>query len=357
VQPFGTKGWRFYNPYGDVVWEGSLDQLSSIYDIADADVGDEAAFFLVEAAKNADRGIKNNPGRRSGSQATKTIGDATRVLQKQFRDLAKLTRVGRRNLIDGMRHGEDGYLLTVEDAYVIPTAAYPFFDDESARSWINKGDFTAITVVFWNGRSWTPVENTGSPRRAAEKLLELSSASEVRAAIKKAPSFAKSRNNPCGTRPPGVSQATKTFENFNEYPSKGASKFAREIIVPERMPSPGPCRWLTYRSNKWNDGTHDYIHTIASYPRVKCAMAGENYPTIKIPAKVREATTLTQIGLRALGFAFEYDDDEYEAKVPAGTEWFWSQTARALYLIQNKRKLVAVIWGGNLNVEPRGIVG
>ena len=166
------------------------------------------------------------------------------------------------------------------------------------------------------------------------------------------------RDNPGrSTRPPGVSQATKTFEGFNEYPSKGASKFAREIIVPERMPYPGPCRWVTYRSDKWKNGTHDYIHTITSYPRVKCVMAGEDYPTVKVPLAVRNATTLTQIGLRALGFAFEYDDDEYEAKVPAGTEWFWSQTARALYLIQNKRKLIAVIWGGNLNVEPRGIVG
>jgi hypothetical protein len=86
-------------------------------------------------------------------------------------------------------------------------------------------------------------------------------------------------------------------------------------------------------------------------------MAGGKYPTVKVPLAVRNATTLTQIGLRALGFAFEYDDDEYEAKVPAGTEWFWSPTAKALYLIQNKRKLIAVIWGGKLNVEPRGIVG
>jgi hypothetical protein len=174
----------------------------------------------------------------------------------------------------------------------------------------------------------------------------------------------QTRRNPSrprrSVRPPGVpgeSQAIKTFEGFNEYPSKGASKFAREIVIPERMPSPGPCRWVTYRSDKWNNGTHDYIHTITSYPRVKCAMAGENYETVKVPAKVRNATTLTQVGLRALGFAFEYDDDEYEASVPAGTEWFWSQTARALYLIQNKRKLIAVIWGGKLNVEPRGIVG
>ncbi len=167
------------------------------------------------------------------------------------------------------------------------------------------------------------------------------------------------RDNPRirSTRPPGVSQATKTFEDFNEYPSKGVSKFAREIVVPERMPYPGPCRWVTYRSDKWKNGTHDYIHTIASYPRVKCVMAGEDYPTVKVPLAVRNATTLTQIGLRALGFAFEYDGDECEAKVPAGTEWFWSQTARALYLIANKRKLVALVWGGDLNVEPRGIVG
>jgi hypothetical protein len=86
-------------------------------------------------------------------------------------------------------------------------------------------------------------------------------------------------------------------------------------------------------------------------------MAGEDYPTVKVPLAIRNATTLTQIGLRALGFAFEYDGDEHEAKVPAGTEWFWSQTARALYLIQKKRQLIAVVWGGNLNVEPRGIVG
>lgn len=158
-------------------------------------------------------------------------------------------------------------------------------------------------------------------------------------------------------RPPGVSQAAETFEGFNEYEAKGAYRFAKEIVVPDRIPIAGPCKWVTYKSDKWNDGTHDYIHTITSYPRVKCGLLGYDYPTKIVPAKVRDVTTVTQIGLRALGFAFERDGEEFEAKLPTGTEWFWSQTGRSLYLIQKKRKLVAVIWGGELNIEPRGIVG
>jgi hypothetical protein len=318
-----------------------------------------------------------------------------------------------------MQDGDEPALLRVEDAYVGPSASYFRDQQPTSARWLRDGDFVDMSVIWWNGRSWTPVENTSDPKRAARKLLELSSVREMREAIKKAPSYS-TRDNPdpkdnpyyyrselkkipkekrqldygdyeetdplgfhitqpdmydaetTGTwsreqtranpsrrsvRPPGVSQATKTFESFNEYPSKGVSKFAKEIVVPERMPSPGPCRWVTYRSDKWKNGTHDYIHKISSYPRVKCVMAGEDYPTVKVPLKVRNATTLTQIGLRALGFAFEYDGEEYEAKVPAGTEWFWSQSARALYLIQNKRKLIALVWGGQLNVEARGIVG
>jgi hypothetical protein len=163
------------------------------------------------------------------------------------------------------------------------------------------------------------------------------------------------RGNPAP--PPGAPQATKTFESFNDYPSKGTFKFDREIVVPERMPVAGPCKWVTYKSDKWGDGTHDYIHKITSYPRVKCALVGGDFPERTIPAKIRSAKTLSQIGLRALGFAYDQDGEEVEAKVPRGTEWFWSQSGRALYLIHNKRKLVAVIWGGKLNVEPRGIVG
>jgi hypothetical protein len=166
------------------------------------------------------------------------------------------------------------------------------------------------------------------------------------------------RSNPrAASMPPGAHQARKTFEGFNDYASKGAFKFKREIVVPEMVPVPGPCRWVTYKSDKWNDGTYDYIHTISSYPKVKCGMIGEDYPKRRVPAKVREAKTLSQIGLRALGFAFERDGDEFEAKLPKGTEWFWSKSGRALYLIHGKSRLVAIIWGGKLDVEPRGIVG
>jgi hypothetical protein len=307
AKPYGKDGWKFYDPYGDIVWQGSLAQLSNIYDIADSDIGDSAAFYLVEEAQKEDSKVRSNP---CGSRTDHRDNPRQKYQSITPQELLELKPGDRIEVKIPTGHKLQGVV-----------DHFPTFDE----------------VAFIDDRDGHFIVNVWQ----IEKVLS------------------KKRSNPGRrtARPPGVSQAVKTFEDFNEYPSKGASKFAREIIIPERMPCPGPCRWVTYRSDKWNDGTHDYIHTITSYPRVKCAMAGENYPTVKVPAKVRNATTLTQIGLRALGFAFEYDDDEYEAKVPAGTEWFWSQTARALYLIQNKRKLVAVIWGGKLNGEPRGIVG
>jgi hypothetical protein len=164
------------------------------------------------------------------------------------------------------------------------------------------------------------------------------------------------RGNP--DAPPQFQAAKRAFEGFHDYEMRQAGKFAREIVIPERLPFAGPCKWVTYRSDKWQDGTHDYIHEIESYPSVKVALPGERFDKdVPIPQRVRDAVTLSQIGLRALGFAYEDGDAEVEAKLPKDAEWFWSPTGKALYCIKARRKLVALIWGGNLDVEPRGIVG
>lgn len=163
------------------------------------------------------------------------------------------------------------------------------------------------------------------------------------------------RSNPAN--PPQANAAIKTFEGFHAYDHKTVEKFKREVKVPEYMEYAGPCLWVLYRSDKWNDGTHDYIHTIESYPKVKCCYPGSGGQKIRVPAKVRDATTVALLGLRALGFAYKQDGEEYEAKVPADSEWFWSPSAKALYCIGGRSRLLSVIWGGRLDVEPRGIVG
>lgn len=159
---------------------------------------------------------------------------------------------------------------------------------------------------------------------------------------------------------PQLKKAKEVFEGFHAYDMTHADEFKREITIAERMPYLGKCVWLTYRSDKWGDGTHDYIHTIESYPKVKIAVPNdpEYTKTIAIPKRVREAVTVSLIGLRADGFGFtDHDGHDQEAKFPRSSQWFWSPTGKALYCVQSKRTLLAVIWGGDLDVKPRGIVG
>lgn len=163
------------------------------------------------------------------------------------------------------------------------------------------------------------------------------------------------RDNP--GEPRDLQRAVDTFEGFNDYEIRGYERFAKEIRVPARLPFVGPCKWVTYRSNKWNDGTHDYIHTIESFPSVRLCVPGEDFDEVSVPARVRNATTLAQIGTQALGAGFENDAGESELRVPRGSQWYWSPSAKALYLIAKRERLVAVLWGGRLDVEPRGIVG
>ncbi len=157
-------------------------------------------------------------------------------------------------------------------------------------------------------------------------------------------------------KPPGLDRALGVFEGFNKYDAKDIGTLP--FSIPAEIYLGGPCVWVTYRSDKWSDGTHDYIHKIESYPRVKCGLvARRTSKRVKVPQRIQGDQTLTMIGLRALGFAYMDDaGDEIEAKTP-DSQWFWSSKGRALLAVQEKRKLVAIIWGGDLDVEARGIVG
>lgn len=157
-------------------------------------------------------------------------------------------------------------------------------------------------------------------------------------------------------KPPGFERAIKVFAGFNKYDARNVGKLPFEI--PAEVYLGGPCSWVTYRSDKWNDGTHDYIHKIDSYPRVKCGLVSiRGSRRIKVPKKIQGTQTLTQLGLKCLGFAYIDDAGEEAEMATPNCLWFWSAKGKALLAVQGRRKLVAIIWGGKLDVEPRGIVG
>lgn len=152
-----------------------------------------------------------------------------------------------------------------------------------------------------------------------------------------------------------VERAAKLYTDFHAYDPRDVREL--KVNAPSSARAGGPCVWVTYRSDKWNDGTHDYIHEIES--RVKAAdLASSDGKTIAIPQRIFQKQVYTQLGNAALGMAYRKDGAVAEVKFPRGTIWLWSAKGKALIAVHRpKGKVLGVVWGGRLGVEPRGIVG
>jgi hypothetical protein len=76
-----------------------------------------------------------------------------------------------------------------------------------------------------------------------------------------------------------------------------------------------------------------------------------------VPAFIRDADSLVLLG-DCLGFTYE---NEYGEAIEASAtnplpELYTIPSGRALVVVQSKRTVLALLWGGKLGVEARGIV-
>jgi hypothetical protein len=157
-----------------------------------------------------------------------------------------------------------------------------------------------------------------------------------------------------------IRRAVKLFEGFHEYEMKDTGRFDPKLTIPRFVFSPGACAEVRYRSNKWGDGSILYYHPIDSFPKVTVGLLRqhEGKPR-RLPAAVSSMDqALIRIG-SCVKDSVIFEDGEGDASVsfPAKSEWFFSPSSRALFVISQRRHLHCVIWGGKLNVENRGIVG
>lgn len=324
-------------------WEGALvDGGAAIVEYVEVQGDDRRQLeqkieALVDAHRAHGRGPRKNPGHRDRDEMLRSV-------QLQLEDGVDEDEIADR--IDAYYDWRSmGYGHVDEVIDEAKTEAQ--YTNPKGRGRRRVAD---VRRELWRRRAF--------PREALEVAEETAEEAMRRAIRQSAERRQRQRQRKNPADPPQLRSAVKTFEGFHQYDHKDVGQFKREIIVPERMSYAGPCLWVTYKSDKWGEGTHDYVHKIESYPKVKCCIVEDTGKTIKVPARVRDATTLSLIGLRALGFAFEDGKDgETEAKLPRSAEWFWSPSAKALYCIENRSTLAAVIWGGKLDVEPRGIVG
>lgn len=175
------------------------------------------------------------------------------------------------------------------------------------------------------------------------------------------------RRNPSSSSTDVSPRAISMYRGFHQKEPTKIGAFHPDLEIPDTAICVGDAVHVLYKSDKLNpetsedEGWIDYIHEhdggVMVY-RCDRAAASEGDP-VKVPAWIRQAA---EGGLVCLGFCqgFSYrDDDGHERKAKGKAplpELYTLKSGKALLVIQGKRTLLALIWGGRLGVEPRGIV-
>ena len=155
-----------------------------------------------------------------------------------------------------------------------------------------------------------------------------------------------------------LSRGVKKYLDFHDLDVKDIGSFSSKVSIPPEGRLLGIGKWVTYRSDKWErPKKYDYIHDFGT--GIRCVtFRGSDGSVVRVPVSYQRVETLVLLGT-CLGFAFLTEDgEEMEAK-PQGRkpELYCTPSGRALFVVQDKKQILAGMWGGKLGVESRGIVG
>lgn len=161
------------------------------------------------------------------------------------------------------------------------------------------------------------------------------------------------------SQPPGV----RKYVEFHQFSPRKIGRFHSSFEIPREAKLAGPAVNVLYHSDKLNpttledEGWIDYIHEHEAGVNLYRTDAGFDGPIRKVPRRIWNAPSLVRLG-DSLGFAYEGEDGklvEGKAKKPL-PELYTTPDGKALIVVQSKRRVLALIWGGRLGVEARGIV-
>lgn len=175
------------------------------------------------------------------------------------------------------------------------------------------------------------------------------------------------RRNPTEVDVPrDFDEAVKGYTTFHSGP--GAPMGVREprkigqfpgLVIPSQCCIAGEAAHVMYRSDKWETKKHDYIHEHEH--GVIVALFDTEFGSCddEVPDFIRDVKTLYLLG-DCLGFAFNNDEGEINAECGKGDELYAIPSNTALIVLNTRGRVAtvqAMIWGGNLNVIDRGIIG
>lgn len=161
-------------------------------------------------------------------------------------------------------------------------------------------------------------------------------------------------------------EAVAKYKEFHRYDPKTVGEFPASFRIPERMHLAGPAVNVRYRSAKVDPETLrrprrpvDYIHDhdagVMCYVTCQERIGGV---AVDVPRTFVEVDALTRLGY-CLGFCFESPDGERcEAEGTAPLpDLYATPDGKCLLVIQGRKTVLAMMWGGALGVHGRGIDG
>jgi hypothetical protein len=159
-------------------------------------------------------------------------------------------------------------------------------------------------------------------------------------------------------------RAVSMFYGFHQFEPTDVGEFPRGFRIPTDAVRVGDGVNVMYRSDKFNpttgedEGVIDYIHKHkAGVICCRCDADARGEPQ-RVPPWIWKTKALIRLG-DCLGFEYRDGDGRVVEARTSGRlpELYTIPSGKALLIIQGRRSLKAILWGGTLGVEPRGIVG
>lgn len=159
-------------------------------------------------------------------------------------------------------------------------------------------------------------------------------------------------------------KAERLFETFHQFEPVKVGDFHTGFKIPREANYVGEAKTMFYSSDKLNPETGEdegwirYFHEHEGGVRMYVTDDSRGGEVRKIPKWISDAKALVRLG-DCDGWEYE-DFDGGTAKAESTgnkPEWYCTPSGKALIVVQDKKHVLAIAWGGELCVEWRGVVG
>jgi len=160
-------------------------------------------------------------------------------------------------------------------------------------------------------------------------------------------------------KPHDLGAGVRRFLKFNKLDVNEVGPFNLDRL-PEWATLLGRGKWISYRSDKWEGKFHNYIHDHkagVNYYRPHW-VANDNAVAANdnaVPTSIVNSETLVLLG-QCLGFR-HLGAPEHNYMHGSRPNLYCTANGRCLVIVSGKSRIVAMAWGGSLDVQARGIVG